>query len=76
MKRLLTFTLLITAISFVSIAYANNTQSKNTKNVQQPSTIYTCPMHPDVIKQQPGTCPQCGMRLEKESSKGSQSHSI
>jgi uncharacterized protein len=24
---------------------------------------YTCPMHPDVIKDQPGSCPKCGMRL-------------
>ena len=24
---------------------------------------YTCPMHPDVITSEPGTCPQCGMKL-------------
>lgn len=24
---------------------------------------YTCPMHPDVIQDSPGNCPQCGMRL-------------
>ena len=24
---------------------------------------YTCPMHPDVITTEPGTCPQCGMKL-------------
>ena len=24
---------------------------------------YTCPMHPDVIATEPGTCPQCGMKL-------------
>ncbi|HEX6658637.1 MAG TPA: multicopper oxidase family protein, partial [Ilumatobacter sp.] len=24
---------------------------------------YTCPMHPDVISTEPGTCPQCGMKL-------------
>jgi FtsP/CotA-like multicopper oxidase with cupredoxin domain len=24
---------------------------------------YTCPMHPDVISQEPGHCPQCGMKL-------------
>ncbi len=29
--------------------------------------IYTCPMHPEVQKDKPGTCPMCGMRLvEKE----------
>src|SRR5882672_7812439 len=25
---------------------------------------YTCPMHPEVIRDQPGSCPICGMALE------------
>jgi len=25
---------------------------------------YTCPMHPDVRQQEPGSCPKCGMALE------------
>ena len=25
--------------------------------------IYTCPMHPEVTRHQPGTCPKCGMKL-------------
>ena len=28
------------------------------------SASYTCPMHPDVEQQGPGSCPQCGMALE------------
>jgi FtsP/CotA-like multicopper oxidase with cupredoxin domain len=24
---------------------------------------YTCPMHPDVVAEQPGRCPECGMKL-------------
>lgn len=35
--------------------------------VEQPSlakkTQYTCPMHPEVIKDEPGSCPICGMDL-------------
>jgi Cu+-exporting ATPase len=27
-------------------------------------TIYTCPMHPEVRQDHPGTCPKCGMALE------------
>jgi Cu+-exporting ATPase len=27
-------------------------------------TEYTCPMHPEVIRQEPGSCPICGMALE------------
>jgi Cu+-exporting ATPase len=26
--------------------------------------IYTCPMHPEVEQEEPGTCPKCGMELE------------
>jgi Cu+-exporting ATPase len=29
-------------------------------------TIYTCPMHPEVRRQGPGSCPICGMALEPE----------
>jgi hypothetical protein len=32
---------------------------KNHKIAKQ----YTCTMHPDVLKDKPGTCPQCGMEL-------------
>ena len=28
--------------------------------------IYTCPMHPEVRQEGPGTCPKCGMALEPE----------
>ncbi len=27
-------------------------------------TIYTCPMHPEVQQDHPGSCPKCGMTLE------------
>ncbi len=29
-------------------------------------TIYTCPMHPEVRQEGPGSCPKCGMALEPE----------
>jgi P-type Cu+ transporter len=27
-------------------------------------TLYTCPMHPEVVQEGPGICPKCGMALE------------
>jgi hypothetical protein len=27
------------------------------------ATLYTCPMHPEVISDKPGKCPKCGMTL-------------
>ena len=31
------------------------------------STLYTCPMHPEIRRTGPGTCPICGMSLEPRS---------
>ncbi|WP_425423700.1 heavy metal translocating P-type ATPase [Skermanella stibiiresistens] len=30
----------------------------------KPGVIYTCPMHPEIRQEGPGTCPICGMALE------------
>lgn len=32
----------------------------------QGKVLYTCPMHPFIIKDKPGTCPICGMELIKK----------
>ena len=40
---------------------------------------YTCPMHPEVIKPQPGKCPKCGMDLvpvEPKENKNENDHSF
>ena len=29
-----------------------------------PGVTYTCPMHPEIVRDQPGPCPICGMALE------------
>jgi P-type Cu+ transporter len=29
-----------------------------------PAAVYTCPMHPEIRQDAPGTCPKCGMALE------------
>lgn len=34
------------------------------------STIYTCPMHPEVRQLGPGNCPKCNMHLVPESDAG------
>ena len=38
----------------------------NAHDRSPPGTIYTCPMHPEVRQDHPGTCPKCGMALEPE----------
>jgi hypothetical protein len=32
---------------------------------QQPETVFSCPMHPEVIAAEPGRCSVCGMDLEE-----------
>ena len=34
---------------------------------------YTCPMHPQIVQDKPGTCPICGMDLVKKVSAGGDS---
>ncbi len=35
-----------------------------TDNRQPLGTSYTCPMHPEIVRDKPGVCPICGMALE------------
>ena len=30
----------------------------------RPRVQYTCPMHPEIVRDEPGPCPKCGMALE------------
>ena len=40
------------------------------------STIrWTCPMHPEVVRDEPGDCPQCGMHLERSGGASGHGHS-
>ena len=41
----------------------------NTKETAQHDT-YTCPMHPTVVSDKPGTCPVCGMDLVRKAREG------
>jgi Cu+-exporting ATPase len=34
------------------------------KDDANPGGKYTCPMHPEVVQDGPGSCPKCGMALE------------
>ena len=41
-------------------------ESKPTAAAVPAATIYTCPMHPKIRQEGPGSCPICGMALEPE----------
>ena len=38
------------------------------------SVVYTCPMHPEVVQDEPGSCPKCGMFLEPREVKSESAH--
>ncbi|MBS1650629.1 MAG: hypothetical protein JSU07_01340 [Bacteroidetes bacterium] len=68
-KTILILTVAITG--FVITSCGNKTSEEKKENVAATTTseakTYTCPMHPEVISDKPGTCPKCGMDLvEKE----------
>lgn len=43
---------------------ASNKNSCHDDSCSLTSTSYTCPMHPEVVQDHPGSCPKCGMALE------------
>jgi membrane fusion protein, copper/silver efflux system len=52
------------------IAAACNNKKKDHAQHQQQLTQYTCPMHPEIIRNEPGRCPICGMELVKKETEG------
>lgn len=68
MKKLL----FITFPFFIITASCNN--KKNTPVTQNAEIVkedvYTCSMHPEIIRDKPGKCPICGMQLIKKESGG------
>ena len=65
MKRILFFFLLINAFSF-----SCNERDRKDDHAHEQKEEYTCPMHPDIIRNEPGACPICGMDLVKKESGG------
>lgn len=47
---------------------------KETEN-EKSQNVYTCPMHPQVIQSEPGSCPICGMDLVKQGDENNEADS-
>jgi Cu(I)/Ag(I) efflux system membrane fusion protein len=65
----------IVFLSFCALILAcNNGKESNSGHEnhsnQQKQKIYTCPMHPQIIKDAPGQCPICGMNLVEKKNEG------
>jgi hypothetical protein len=59
--------LLAIAGAFVTTMIAQNShhehQTEHEHEQEHEKQKYTCPMHPEVITDHPGSCPKCGMKL-------------
>ncbi|WP_435628609.1 heavy metal-binding domain-containing protein [Candidatus Ferrigenium straubiae] len=52
-------------------AQANPAQTATGKTTSSPEgKVWTCPMHPNVVRDQPGLCPICGMELVEKGQAG------
>ncbi len=67
----------IILLSFCTLVFACNNGKKSGKahvghsaKQQKIQKIYTCSMHPEIIKNEPGQCPICGMNLVEKKSDG------
>lgn len=58
------FTMLTLAFTSCKQEAKNENATEQTE-MNAENAVYSCPMHPDVKSDQPGSCPQCGMDLEK-----------
>lgn len=67
MNRYLKIAILFLVVVFIGIAiYFLATKSGNHSEMEHQNEVYTCSMHPEVIKDKPGSCPICGMALVKK----------
>ncbi|HEY6144061.1 MAG TPA: efflux RND transporter periplasmic adaptor subunit [Flavobacterium sp.] len=67
MNRYLKYSLAFIVISIIGIAiYFFVIKPDNHSEMGHQDEVYTCSMHPEIIKNEPGNCPICGMTLVKK----------
>ena len=65
MKKAIILAILALGISSATFAHPHHHGHKAKKHTSA-KVMYTCTMHPEVIKSKPGKCPKCGMALVKK----------
>ena len=63
--------LLVVVVALVSLTAVAGCSKTNTSGAavgaaEASGTVYTCPMHPEVVSKSPGQCPKCHMDLVKK----------
>ncbi|MDO3643721.1 efflux RND transporter periplasmic adaptor subunit [Mucilaginibacter sp. L3T2-6] len=76
-KRLKNISLIVAILSGATLISAcSNEQKKPAASQVKAAVKYTCPMHPQVLEDHPGTCPICGMTLVKKAGQASKDAGI
>jgi hypothetical protein len=65
MKSKFLFPVILVAGLLLANFSANHVYGQTPKNepIKQITVLYMCSMHPEVVQDQPGNCPKCGMKL-------------
>ena len=72
MKKQIFALIILFAVAALVIVAGCSDQKTDEKAKAESSQLYTCPMHPEVVSDEPGLCPECNMNLiPKEDSSGS-----
>ena len=67
MNKYLKYSLVFVVISIIGFAiYFLATKQDNHSETEHQNEVYTCSMHPEIIRDKPGNCPICGMALVKK----------
>ena len=67
MNKYIKYGLVLIVISIIVIAiYFFANKSDNHSEMEHQNEVYTCSMHPQIIRDKPGNCPICGMTLVKK----------
>lgn len=64
MRKIIYIPVMILGLAIIS-CNGRGSSGKEQK-MEADKQLYTCPMHPEVIKDKPGNCPICGMKLVKK----------
>ena len=65
MKKILIYSIILIAgmVFAAASVYAQEPEADKPVTEEKQEVKYTCSMHPEVVQDEPGKCPKCGMEL-------------